>query len=106
MLMRKLNDAATRTADRVGMRCPAYIREGNSFDTPATVANLSTKGFKCEFLYPLEPGSEVALVIRDVGEFAAVICWKQGNGVGGRFLAPIGWRQLTEAKAAAKRRRG
>lgn len=105
LLMRQSQIPAIRTADRVPISCPAYIREGNSFDTPARIVNLSTGGFKCEFLYPVGMGSEVALVIRDVGEFAAVICWKQGNGLGGQFLAPIGWRQLTAAKAAAKRRR-
>ena len=93
-----------RIADRVPIKCPAYIRQGESFDTPATLLNLSSSGFKCEFLYSAEPGEVISLVVRDVGEFPALICWTRGTAIAGSFLLPLEWRHLTAARAAAKRR--
>lgn len=93
----------SRMADRVRMTCPAYLRQGNSFDTPATLLDISTQGFRCEFLYRASWGEEVVLVLRDVGEFPAKIEWKVGKGVGASFLTPLGWRHLTSARAASRR---
>jgi hypothetical protein len=101
--MSEFSNANVRVADRLAVDCPAYLRQPRSIDRPVMLRNVSSAGFKCHFPYPIEEQAEVTLIIPGVGVFPATVCWKLGIAIGGSFHQELGWRQLGEVKAAARR---
>lgn len=72
---------------RIGIRHPTFLVRADGSKTPATITNVSQKGFRLNLPETLTPGEEV-VVQGEAGDVPAQIRWSLGNAAGGIFLQP------------------
>jgi hypothetical protein len=101
--MSEIAGRTRRAADRLTVRCPAYIRQVFAVDRPVMLINLSATGFRCSCFYQLDPAVEATLIIFGAGIFPATIRWKGGIMMGASFHEELGWRRLNEIRSFSSR---
>lgn len=82
------------TGNRAEARLSVYLhnakfRESGATGTGVTVEDLSRKGFRTEWPYPLKPGDRVWITLPGLEAKCARVRWTRGFSIGCQFEEPI-----------------
>ena len=79
-----------RASERIALWLEdATLRETGASSAPITVQDLSTTGFRAEWLYRLPVGSRVWLKLGELEALAAIVAWNRNFEIGCRFEHPL-----------------
>lgn len=82
-----------KRAPRVGLRREAVLISSEGVETPVTILDVSSGGFRLEVAETPRIGEHVSLRVDKHNNFPAQIRWALGTEAGGVFLTPIDWEQ-------------
>ena len=82
-----------KRAPRVDVRRQVMLVNSDGVESPATILDISSGGFRLEISETPRIGEHVSLRVERGEQFPAQIRWALGNEAGGVFLAPINWDQ-------------
>ena len=82
-----------KRAPRVDLRREAILINSEGVESPVTILDVSSGGFRLEVTETPRIGEHVRLRVDKHDDFPAQIRWALGSEAGGVFLAPIEWEQ-------------
>jgi hypothetical protein len=82
-----------KRAPRVDVRRQVVLINSDGAESPATILDVSSGGFRLEVSDTPRIGEHVTLRVEHGEQFAAQIRWALGSEAGGVFLAPVDWGQ-------------
>jgi hypothetical protein len=87
-----------KRAPRVSLSRPAMIIHEDGYESPATVIDVSSGGFRLEVTDAPRIGEFVTLRIDRGDPIEAQIRWALGNEAGGVFLTPADYAEWDSSK--------
>lgn len=78
-----------KRAPRVDLRRSAVLVDSRGIETPVTVVDISSGGFRLEVAETPKIGEMIRLRVERGHEFPAQIRWALGSEAGGVFLTPV-----------------
>lgn len=82
-----------KRAPRVDVRRRVLLINSDGAESPATILDVSSGGFRLEVTETPRIGEHVTLKVERGEPFPAQIRWALGSEAGGVFLAPIDWEK-------------